>query len=116
MAFQVASRRNWCTWIRLLHDCLAEGDCPTYEEFAYRNFESLDNNMAILEEAAQRLTHTLEQELLFLKALTSSVLPSVPRDFYPFLIHCVDDLVGLRFREKDIRVEINGQPLENCRD
>jgi signal transduction histidine kinase len=24
--------------------------------------------------------------------------------------------VGLRFREKDIRVEINGQPLENCRD
>jgi signal transduction histidine kinase len=72
--------------------------------------------MAILEDAAQRLTHTLEQELLFLKALTASVLPSVPRDFYPFLIHCVDDLLGLRFREKEIRVEINGHPLKNCQD
>jgi len=95
--------------------CYAEGKCPTYDEY-HKEYEVLEHNVGILEEAAQRLTHTLEQELLFLKALTSSTLPSVPRDFYPFLAHCVDDLVGLRFREKDIRVEINGQPLEDYRD
>jgi signal transduction histidine kinase len=95
--------------------CYAEGKCPTYEEY-HKEYEVLEHNVGILEEAAQRLTHTLEQELLFLKALTSSTLPLVPRDFYPFLAHCVDDLVGLRFREKDLRVEINGQPLEECRD
>jgi signal transduction histidine kinase len=100
---------------KTLHDCLVEGDCPTYDSL-HPQLESLDHNMAILEEAAQRLTHTLEQELLFLKALTSHVLPSVPKDFYPFLIHCVDDLLGLRFREKEIRVEINGHPLKNCQD
>lgn len=98
-----------------LHDCLVEGNCPTYEGLHPR-IESLDKNVAILEEAAQRLTHTLGQELLFLKALTSIALPSVPRDFYPFLIHCVDDLLGLRFREKKIQVEINGQSLQDCRD
>jgi signal transduction histidine kinase len=100
---------------KTLHDCLVEGDCPTYERL-HPQLESLNNNMAILEKAAQRLTHTLAQELLFLKALTSSALPSVPRDFYPFLIHCVDDLLGLRFREKEIQVEINGHPLKNCQD
>jgi signal transduction histidine kinase len=98
-----------------LRACLVEGDCPTYEGL-HPQLESLDHNVTILEEAAQRLTHTLGQELLFLKALTSSDFPSVSSDFYPFLIHCVDDLLGLRFREKAIRVEINGQAPENCRD
>jgi len=98
-----------------LRACLVEGDCPTYEGL-HPQLESLNHNVTILEEAAQRLTHTLEQELLFLKALTSSDLPAVSADFYPFLKHCVDDLLGLRFREKEIRVEINGQPAENCRD
>lgn len=95
--------------------CFAEGKCPTYEEY-HEEYEVLEHDVAILEEAARRLEHTLGQELLFLKALTSSTLPTVPSDFYPFLAHCVDDLVGLRFREKDLRVEINGQPLEGCRD
>jgi signal transduction histidine kinase len=95
--------------------CFTEGKCPTYEDF-HKEYELLEHNVNILEEAAQRLTHTLGQELLFLKALTSSALPSIPRDFYPLLVHCVDDLLGLRFREKDIRVEINGQSLENCRE
>jgi len=89
---------------------------PTLYEQVSQEFESVGHNVAILEETAQRLTHTLEQELLFLKALTSSTLPEVSRDFYPFLAHCVDDLVGLRFRDKEVRVEINGQPFEACRD
>ncbi len=95
--------------------CIEEGKHPSYEEF-HKDYETIDHNVAILEEAAQRLTHTLGQELLFLKALTSSSLPLVPTDFYPFLAHCVDDLLGLRFREKQIQVEINGQPPEDCRD
>jgi signal transduction histidine kinase len=91
-------------------------DTPALYNPFRQEFESLGHNVTILEEAAQRLTHTLGQELLFLKALTSSTLPTVPRDFYPFLAHCVDDLVGLRFHDKDVRVEINGQPVEACRD
>ena len=98
-----------------VRQCFNEGKCPSYEEL-HKEYEVLEHNVGILEEAAQRLEHTLGQELLFLKALTSSVLPALPSGFYPFLARCVDDLVGLRFREKDIRVEINGQPLENCRD
>lgn len=100
---------------RSCRNCLVEGKCPTYEDL-HPQLESLNHNVTILEEAAQRLTHTLGQELLFLKALTSSDLAAVSSDFYPFLKHCVDDLLGLRFREKAIQVEINGQLAENCRD
>jgi signal transduction histidine kinase len=95
--------------------CLSRGNCPTYEELQ-PEFASLTHNFAIVEDAAQRLMHTLGEELLFLKALTSDSLKPAPSDFYLFLIHCIQDLQGLRFREKDIRVEINGRSLEECRD
>jgi signal transduction histidine kinase len=95
--------------------CLVEGQCPTYEGF-HTQLESLDRNVTILEEAAQRLKNTLAQELLFLNALTSDALTPSPQDFYPFLSRCIEDLLGMRFREKEIRVEINGQPAESCRD
>ncbi len=98
-----------------LRGCLVERDCPTYEGL-HSQLESLNNHVTILEEAAQRLTHTLGQELLFLKALTSDALTPGSQDFYPFLIHCIEDLLGIRFQEKAIRVEINGQPAEDCRD
>ena len=88
----------------------AREECPTYDSF-HLEFESLGKNVSVLEDAAQRLTHLLGQELLFLKALTSDTLTSAPQDFYPFLVHCVQDLLGLRFREKEIRVELNGRPL-----
>lgn len=86
-------------------------DCPPYKYF-HGDLESLAKNVDVLEEAAQRLTQTLGQELLFLKALTSDALTPVPQDIYPFLKHAVTDLMGLRFSEKDVKVEINGQPLE----
>lgn len=95
--------------------CLAQGTCPTYDQLQ-PDFASLTHNFAILEEAAQRLMETLGQELLFLKALTSDTLKPVPSDFYPFLIHCIQDLQGLRFREKEVRVEVNGRSLEECQD
>lgn len=93
----------------------AQGDCPTYNG-VHQDLETLKKNVTILEEVAERLSHTLGQELLFLKALTSDSLNPEPRDFYPLLIHAVKDLLGLRFREKAIRVELNGLGLDECRD
>jgi signal transduction histidine kinase len=79
---------------------------------AVPNSEILEKDVAILEDASQRLSHTLGEELLFLRALTSDTLTPVPQDIYPFLKHAVTDLLGLRFSEKDLNVEINGLPLE----
>jgi signal transduction histidine kinase len=76
------------------------------------DIQSLEHNVAIMEEASQRLTQTLGDELLFLRALTSDSLHPVARDIYPFLRHTIQDLLGLRFQEKEIRVEINDRPLE----
>ncbi len=78
--------------------------------------EPLERDITILDDAAQRLSHTLGEELLFLRALASDSLTPVPGDFYPHLLHAVKDLQGLRFQEKEVRVEINGQLLEECRD
>ncbi|MHB9071962.1 MAG: sensor histidine kinase [Desulfobaccales bacterium] len=78
--------------------------------------EPLEHDITILDDAAQRLSHVLGEELLFLRALASDSLTPVPGDFYPHLVHAVEDLQGLRFQEKEVRVEINGQPPEGCRD
>jgi signal transduction histidine kinase len=94
--------------------CLSQGNCPTYEELQ-PEFASLTRNFAIVEDAAQRLTHTLGEEVLFLKALTSDTLALTPRDFYPVLIHCIEELKGLRFRDKEIQVVINGCSFEECK-
>ncbi len=88
----------------------AREECLTYGQF-YQDFDSLQQSVTVLEEASQRLTHTLGQELLFLRALTSNNPALEPRDFYPFLQTCAQDLLGLRFREKDLRVDVNGLPL-----
>jgi len=89
----------------------AQEECLTYGKF-YQDFHSLQQNVAILEETCQRLTHTLGQELLFLRALTSNQPAIEPHDFYPFLERCIHDLLDLRFRDKPVRVEINGLPLD----
>lgn len=94
--------------------CLIEGTCPSYEEL-HPEFESLEKSFVVVVDAAQRLTHTLGQEVLFLKALTTDTLTPSPRDFYPFLIHCIEDLKGLRFRDKEIQVGIDGCTCEECR-
>ena len=94
--------------------CLLQGNCPSYEEL-HSEFDSLVNNFSVVEDAAQRLTHTLGQEVLFLKALTSDTLNLSPRDIYPVLIHCIDDLKGLRFGDKEMQVQIEGCACEECR-
>jgi signal transduction histidine kinase len=88
----------------------AQADCPTFDQF-HADFGVLQQSVAVLEQTSQRLTHTLGQELLFLRALTSNTPAMEPRDLYPFLEHCVQDLQGLRFRDKDLRVDLNGRPL-----
>jgi|WetSurMetagenome_2_1015567.scaffolds.fasta_scaffold238503_1 signal transduction histidine kinase len=90
-------------------ECARE-ECLTYGRF-YQDFDSLQQSVAVLEEASQRLNHTLGQELLFLRALTSNTPTLEPREFFPFLQTCIQDLMALRFREKDLRVEINGVSL-----
>jgi signal transduction histidine kinase len=51
---------------------------------------------------------------MFLRALTSETLVAGTMDFYPILIHAVQDLLDLHFRDQDIRVEIDGEPPERC--
>ncbi len=92
-----------------LHQCAID-DSPVHQEC-----EALARNVEILEEASQRLTQTLGQEVMFLKALTSESLASGTSDFYPLLIHAIQDLLDLRFRDKQIQVEINSEPLEHCK-
>jgi len=102
----------------LLRLCLAETkcpECPRYEEELHPEIESIERSFVVVEDAAQRLTHTLGEEVLFLKALTSDTLALTPRDFYPVLIHCIGDLKGLRFRDKEIQVVINGCSCEECK-
>ncbi|MHB8067855.1 MAG: sensor histidine kinase [Desulfobaccales bacterium] len=94
--------------------CLSQGNCPPYDEL-HSEFDSLVNNFTVVEDAAQRLTHTLGQEVLFLKALTSDTLHLTSRDFYPVLIHCLEELKALRFSDKEIQVQIDGCTCEECR-
>ena len=97
--------------------CLSKAkcpECPHYEEL-HPEIESIERSFTVVEDAAQRLTHTLGQEVLFLKALTSDTLHLTSRDFYPVLIHCIEELKGLRFSGKEIQVEIDGCSCEECR-
>ena len=96
--------------------CLSKAkcpECPKYEEL-HPEIESLKCSFDVVEDAAQRLTHTLGQEVLFLKALTSDTLHLSPRDFYPVLIHCIEELKELRFRDKEVQVQIDGCSFEEC--
>ncbi len=101
-----------------LEDCLAQcsqRDCPTYLEFR-EDVAALERSVDILNDTAQRLTDTLGQELVFLKALTSENLAPESRDLYPLVLAAVRDLTNVRFRDKGVQVEINGRPWQDCRD
>ena len=76
--------------------------------------DALEQSLTILTAASQRLSHTLEDELRFLKALQSRPLTQESQDFFPVLRHAIQDLLDLRFRDKEIRVEINGAAPNEC--
>jgi hypothetical protein len=79
-------------------------------------FGNLKENVAILENTAQSLTDTLGKELMYLRAFTQTSLSHDPQDLYPFLINSAKSLMRLRFRDKDIKVEINARPVEVSKD
>lgn len=112
--FSSRIRRKLTHLEETMERCLSQGECPPYTELQ-PVFKTLEHNFSVLEDAAQRLTHTLGREVLFLKALTSDTLTPTPREFYPFLRHCIEDLKGLRFRDKLIEVQIDGTSCESCR-
>ncbi|MFA4902282.1 MAG: HAMP domain-containing sensor histidine kinase [Desulfobaccales bacterium] len=107
-------KRKLANLDKTLHHCLSQGNCPSYEELQ-PEFDSLVTSFTVVEDAAQRLTHTLGQEVLFLKALTSDTLHLTSRDFYPVLIHCIEELKELRFQDKEVQVQIDGGSCEECR-
>ena len=101
-----------------LDECLkqcADQDCPRCGPIR-EDLNALEGNVAVLDEAAQRLNATLGRELLFLRALTSDTLTPERRNFYPLLKDAVRDLLFLRFQDKDLKVDINGRPWKECRD
>jgi signal transduction histidine kinase len=84
-------------------------ECPLDNCFC-RNLPALERDVDTMVETTQRLNETLGKELILLKILAGSNLVPQPRDFYPVLTGAIQDLLGLRFRDKLIEVEINGKP------
>jgi signal transduction histidine kinase len=112
--FSQRIRRKTAELDQCLKEC-AQRDCPLCAPLR-EDLTALEGNVAVLGDAAQRLSSTLGRELLFLRALTSEALTLEERDLYPLLQTAVRDLLTLRFRDKDLKVDINGQPWEECRD
>jgi signal transduction histidine kinase len=112
--FSSRLKRKLDTFDDQLRQC-AQEKVPRCLEL-HQECQALTSNADILEGTAQRLTTTLNQEVRFLKALTSDVAALADQEFYPLLIHAIKDLLELRFRDKEIRVEINNQPLDECHD
>ena len=92
-----------------------ERQCPLDTCFC-RNIPALEMDVNTLVETTQRLNETLGKELIFLKILTGSTLVPQPRDVYLVLIGAIQDLLGLRFRDKQIEVLVNGQAYDQYQD
>jgi signal transduction histidine kinase len=104
--FSTRARRKLEQLQQRLQDCNpADGDIKA-------EIEALERSVTILEDASRRLTSTLTEELMFLKALQSNGLTLAPQNFFPVLRHAIQELLDLRFRDKDLSVEINGRPME----
>lgn len=92
------------------------GETCAMEDCYCHNLSSLENDVETLAVTTQRLNETLGRELTFLKALTSSFLAPMAHDLYPVLVAAIRDLLEVRFRGKEIQVEINGRPYAECRE
>jgi signal transduction histidine kinase len=91
------------------------GACSAADSGIKTEMEALERSVTILEDASRRLTSTLKEELVFLKALQSDGLELAPRDFFPVLRRAAQELLDLRFQEKAIVVKVNDRPLlEPC--
>jgi signal transduction histidine kinase len=110
--FSKLAKRNMSKLDEMVRQC-ASDECLIHSRYQ-ADFESLANNLSILEATSQRLNQKLAQEVRLLQALTSDSVKAQPREFYTFLRQNVEELMDLRFQEKQLRVEINGQPMEEC--
>jgi signal transduction histidine kinase len=90
-------------------------DCP-HEDCYCHSLPGLEKDVGTLADTSKRLSETLGRELTFLKALTSDLSAPRPHDLYPVLVDAIRNLLGARFRDKKILVEINGQPLAKSRE
>jgi signal transduction histidine kinase len=95
--------------------CAKPDDCPEFLAYS-QEFQSIENYVVTLDSAARDLEATLTKELQLLRALASDCKVLVPQDLYSVLGSSIQTLLGLRFQEKEIKVEINGRPWEECRE
>jgi signal transduction histidine kinase len=74
--------------------------------------EALRRSVLNLLTTSKSLSTALTDELVLLKALQSCELPPQPQDFFPILQHVIQELLELRFQDKEIGVQINGKPFD----
>ncbi len=95
--------------------CAKRDDCPGFLAY-YQEFQKIENYVVTLDSAARDLEATLTKELQLLRALASDCIILAPQDLYLVLVSSIQILLGLRFLEKEIKVEINGWPWEECQE
>jgi signal transduction histidine kinase len=92
------------------------GDGCPIENCYCHNLPALEKEVETLADTTQRLNDSLGRELTFLKALTSNQAAPGPHDLYPILLGAIRELLGVRFRGKELKVGINGLPYDACQD
>jgi signal transduction histidine kinase len=95
--------------------CAKRDDCPGFLAYS-QEFKSLENHVITLDSAARDLEATLAKELQLLRALATDCMIFTPQDLYSILVSSIKILLELRFQEKEIKVEINGRPWEECQE
>jgi signal transduction histidine kinase len=95
--------------------CAKRGDCPGFLAYS-QEFQNLEDHVVTLDSAATNLEAMLTKELQLLRALATDCMIFSPQDLYAILISCIKMLLELRFQDKEIKVEINGRPWEECQE
>jgi len=95
--------------------CAKRNDCPGFLAYS-QEFQNLENYIATLDSAAKDLETMLTRELQLLRALASDCMILATQDLYAILFSSIKRLLELRYHEKDIKVEINGRPWEECQE
>lgn len=113
--FSQRIKRKVADLTRDVEQCHGQECCP-HDNCFCRSLPSLGQDVNTLVETTGRLNETLGKELTLLKILTGSTLAPQPRDVYPVISGAIQELLGLRFREKQIEALINGQPHDRCQD
>jgi len=93
--------------------CAKRNDCPGFLAYS-QEFQNLENYIATLDSAAKDLETMLTKELQLLRALAADCMIITTQELYPILVSSIRKLLELRFQEKEIKVEINGRPWEEC--